>query len=168
MGMSAYLKSLREACGSRLLVLPSVTGIVFDHDNRILLVHQRDVGVWSTPGGAVEPNENPSNAVVREVWEETGLLTEPTRILGVFGGPECMITYPNGDQATYVTTVFECEVRAGTLRHASDETIAARFVGKADLPEYRTTVWARYVLPRLYGREGHGHFEPPSWQPPRV
>jgi ADP-ribose pyrophosphatase YjhB (NUDIX family) len=168
MGMSPYLKSLRAACGSRLLVLPSVTGIVFDAENRILLVHQRDVDVWSTPGGAVEPNEIPSNAVVREVWEETGLLTEPTRILGVFGGPECMITYPNGDQATYVTTVFECEVRGGALREASDETIAAGFVGPDDLPDYRTTAWASYILPRLFDRQGHGHFERPSWRPPRV
>ena len=78
-----------------------------------------------------------------------------------------MITYPNGDQTTYVTTVFECEVRGGTLRDASDETIAAGFVGLADLPAYRTTRWASYMLPRLYGRRAHGQFEPPSWQPPQ-
>jgi 8-oxo-dGTP pyrophosphatase MutT (NUDIX family) len=143
-----------------------VTGIVFDAQNRILIVHQRDVGIWSTPGGSVEPNESPSNAVVREVWEETGLFTEPLKILGVFGGPECMITYPNGDQVTYVTTVFECEVRSGTLRGSTEETEAVAFVSLADLSAYRTTPWARYALPKFFARQGQGQFEPPTWQPP--
>ena len=103
MGMSPYLRALRESVGSRLLVLPSVTGIVFDDQKRVLLVRQRDIGVWSTPGGSIEPNETPANAVVREVWEETGLHIRPARILGVFGGPQCAVTmhlglFPFGQQ----------------------------------------------------------------------
>ncbi len=43
MGMSPYLRALREAVGPRLLVLPSVTGVVFDDQRRVLLVQQRDV-----------------------------------------------------------------------------------------------------------------------------
>jgi len=73
MAISPYIRRLREAVGSDLLLVPSVAGIIFDHDGRILLVRQADDGVWSTPGGAIEPNEEPADAVVREVWEETGL-----------------------------------------------------------------------------------------------
>lgn len=90
MAISPHIRRLRDAVGSELLVLPAVTGIVFDDRDRILLVRQAEGGVWTTPGGAVDPDELPADAVVREVWEETGLYTEPIRILGVHGGPSCV------------------------------------------------------------------------------
>src|SRR5262249_58543013 len=117
------------------------------------------------PGGCVDPGEIPSDAVVREVWEETGLFTAPVRILGVYGGPPCLVTYANGDRTEYVMTVFECEVRGGSLR-ASDETTDAAFVSANELSLYDASPWVRRVLPGLYDRSRSGHFEPPSWRPP--
>jgi len=98
---------------------------------------------------------------------ESGLHVEPVRILGVYGGPSCMVIYPNGDRTTYVMTVFECEVRGGILRADSDETTDAAFVGFGELPRYRTSPWVQAVLPGLYDRSRSGHFEPPSWRPPQ-
>jgi 8-oxo-dGTP pyrophosphatase MutT (NUDIX family) len=166
MAMSAHVQRLRAALGSELLVLPSVTGIVFDERDRILLVRQSAGGSWSAPGGSVDPNETPADAVVREVWEETGLYVDPVRLLGVYGGPACVVTYPNGDRTAYVMTVFECEVRGGTLQPTSDETTDAAFVGVSELADYRTTPWVRHVLPGLYDRSRKGHFDAPSWRPP--
>jgi ADP-ribose pyrophosphatase YjhB (NUDIX family) len=166
MAMSAHVRRLRDALGSELLVLPAVTAIIFDDRERILLVRQIDGGVWTVPGGAVDPNETPADAVVREVWEETGLLVAPVRLLGVHGGPTCVVTYGNGDRTSYVMTVFECEVRGGILRNQSDETSDAAFVGRAELASYRTSRWVEHGLPRLYDRAGDGFFDPPSWQPP--
>jgi ADP-ribose pyrophosphatase YjhB (NUDIX family) len=167
MGISPYVQRLRAALGTELLVLASVTGIVFDDQNRILLVQQADDEVWSAPGGAVDPNETPADAVVREVWEETGLYTDPVRILGAYGGPASEVMYPNGDRTTYVTTVFECVVQHGDLRACSDETTAAAFVAAGDLYRYRTTAWVRHALPGLYDRSRQGHFEAPTWRPPQ-
>ena len=166
MAMSQHVRRLREVLGSELLVLPSVTGIVYDERDRILLVRQSAGGVWSAPGGSVDPNETPADAVVREVWEETGLYVDPIRLLGVYGGPSCVVTYPNGDRTAYVMTVFECGVRGGTLCATSDETTAAAFVGASELSRYRTSPWVQHVLPGLYDRSRSGHFDAPSWQPP--
>jgi len=166
MAMSPHVRRLRAALGTELLVLPSVTGIVFDNRNRILLVRQAESGMWSAPGGAVDPEETPADAVVREVWEETGLYTNPIRLLGVYGGPSCLVTYPNGDRTIYVMTVFECEVRGGTLRASSDETTAAAFVAADELSAYPTSTWVQHILPGLYDRSRAAHFEAPSWQPP--
>ena len=166
MAMSQHVRRLRAALGSELLVLPSVTGIVYDERDRILLVRQSAGGVWSAPGGSVDPNETPADAVVREVWEETGLYIDPIRLLGVYGGPACVVTYPNGDRTAYVMTVFECTVRGGTLCATSDETTAAAFVGASELSRYRTSPWVQHVLPGLYDRSRSGHFDAPSWQPP--
>jgi 8-oxo-dGTP pyrophosphatase MutT (NUDIX family) len=168
MSMSPHVQRLRAALGPELLVLPSVAGIVFDDGNRILLVCQSESGKWSTPGGSVDPNEPPADAMVREVWEETGLYTAPVRILGVYGGPSCIVTYPNGDRTSYVITVFECEVRAGTLKRTSDETSDAAFVATHELSSYRTQAWVQHVLPGLYDRSRIAHFEAPSWRPPQA
>lgn len=165
--MSPHVRRLRAALGSDLLVLPSVTGIVFDDRDRILLVRQADSGDWTPPGGSIDPGENPSDAVVREVWEETGLCTEPVRVLGVYGGPACRVIYPNGDQTEYVMTAFECEVRGGALRSVSDETTESAFVGAEDLSRFRTSAWVQHVLPGLYDRSRTAHFAPPVWRPPQ-
>ena len=167
MTMSAHVRLLRDALGSELLVLPSATGIIFDDQGRILLVRQTPSGVWTAPGGAIDPGEQPADAVVREVWEETGLYVAPVRILGVYGGPPCLVTYPNGDRTEYVMTAFECEVRGGRLHANNDETDAAAFVAASELESYRTSKWVRHVVPGLYDRSRSAHFEPPTWQPPQ-
>jgi 8-oxo-dGTP pyrophosphatase MutT (NUDIX family) len=163
MAMSSYVRRLRSLVGRELLMLPSVAGIVFDGAGGILLVRQRDVGLWSTPGGAIEPDETPADAVVREIWEETGLVTRPVRILGVYGART--VEYPNGDLVSYVTTVFECEVVDGTLHRTSDEVSDAAFVRPDQLAEYPSTDWARRVLPALVPRQDRTVFEPATWRP---
>ncbi|MGC9117803.1 MAG: NUDIX hydrolase [Thermoproteus sp.] len=52
------------------------SGILIE-DGRALVVYHEKLGVWLYPGGHVEPDETPSEAVVREFREETGLVVEP-------------------------------------------------------------------------------------------
>ncbi|MGY1835131.1 NUDIX domain-containing protein [Blastococcus sp. SYSU DS0510] len=57
-------------------VVPCVGAIVHDAQRRLLLVRRRNApgrGLWSVPGGRVEPGETVARAVEREVREETGL-----------------------------------------------------------------------------------------------
>ena len=128
MPISPYIAGLRLSQGSTRLLLPSVTGIIYDAAGGILLVRQREGGIWSTPGGAVEPDETPADAVVREVQEETGLLVRPDRSLGVFGGPSFVGRYSNGDETQYVMTVFDCAGLGGHLRPDTHETVEVRFI----------------------------------------
>jgi ADP-ribose pyrophosphatase YjhB (NUDIX family) len=63
----------------------AVSAIVFDSQRRILLVRQ---GLkrhdWELPGGKVKKRESPTEALVREVREETGLAVMPERLIGIF------------------------------------------------------------------------------------
>src|SRR5215213_10684410 len=113
MPISPYIRRLRAHVGSMRLLLPSVSVHVFDVAGRLLLVRQREGGVWSTPGGLIEPDERPADAAVREAWEETGLVVRPERLVGVYGGPECVVRYPNGDEVQYVITAVGGVVTGG-------------------------------------------------------
>ena len=41
-------------------------------NKRVLLVKRRDFPLWDLPGGVVESDELPSEAAIREMYEETG------------------------------------------------------------------------------------------------
>ena len=147
-------------------MLPSVTGIVYGEHGEILLVHQRDGDVWSTPGGAVEPDESPVDAVVRETWEETGLLVKPATLIGVFGGPNFVVRYANGDITQYVMTVFECSRLSGQLIDSNDEVTTSRFVGEAEFQTLAVAPWTREVLPVCYSRPQKPIIGAVRWSPP--
>jgi 8-oxo-dGTP pyrophosphatase MutT (NUDIX family) len=166
MAISSYVATLRERIGNSRLLLPSVTAIIYGPLGEILLVHQRDGGVWSTPGGAIEPDEDPSDAVVREAWEETGLLVKPIRLIGVFGGPKFAIRYANGDETQYVMIVFECSVLSGQLLESSDEVSSCRFITEPEFLTLNVTPWTLEVLPLCYSRPHSPVIRPVNWVPP--
>lgn len=165
MPISDHLRRLREKLGHDLLVMPSVTGVVFDSARRVLLVEHADRDLWVLPGGAIDPFETPADALVREMWEETGLHVRPVALRGVFSGPDFLVRYGNGDEAVYVMSVFECEVLGGAPRPDGVETLAVRYFTEAEALELSTPPWAGVVLPRLFAAGGPG-FTPPTWTPP--
>ena len=106
MGISDYIRGIREAIGHDYLLLSGVTAIPRDSAGRVLLVRTVDFGIWGTVGGAVDPDESPADAIRREVREELGVDFVADEILGAFGGPGYRNTYPNGDRVGYTTVVF--------------------------------------------------------------
>ena len=48
------------------------TGFII-HNNHVLLHWHNKVNAWLPPGGHIEPNEDPLQAVLREIYEETTL-----------------------------------------------------------------------------------------------
>ena len=134
MGISPFVRGLREKVGTGLLLLPSTTVLPRDDGGRILLVRLHDSGHWATIGGAVEPDESPQECAVREAHEEAGVEIGLGPVLGVFGGPEYRVTYPNGDETAYVVTVFDATVLSGEPRPDFDETVETGWFDPDDLP----------------------------------
>ncbi len=94
-----------------------------------------DTGQWAVIGGAVEPDESPQQCALREAEEEAGVTLELGGILAVLGGPEYRLTYPNGDQTSYVSTVFDARVVAGTPRPDHEETSGVAWWDPGALPD---------------------------------
>jgi 8-oxo-dGTP pyrophosphatase MutT (NUDIX family) len=147
-GMSDYVRGLREKVGNDLLFMPSVAALIRDDDGRILLV-QHVEGRWQLPGGAVDPGEGPAEAMQRECREEAGIDVEPIRIAGAFGGPEYRITYSNGDEAGWVVTVFEARIVAGEPSASDDETQAVGWFTPDEIDALELVPAARATLDAL-------------------
>ncbi|HEX9503136.1 MAG TPA: NUDIX domain-containing protein [Patescibacteria group bacterium] len=65
-----------------------VVGAILEKDGKFLLIKEAkveiDMGKWNQPAGWIDVGENPIDAVVREVKEETGYDFVPTKVLGVY------------------------------------------------------------------------------------
>ena len=70
----------------------------------------------------MDPGESASETCIREVMEETGLVVQVTRLIGVYTTPDLLIEYRDGNKVQPVTFSFEAEITGGELG-LSDETI---------------------------------------------
>jgi 8-oxo-dGTP diphosphatase len=104
---------------------PCVGALTFDEGGRLLLVRRANDpgrGLWSLPGGRVEPGEDDATALVREMAEETGLVVRPGPLVGrVLRG-------------RYAIADYRCTVIGGELR-AGDDALDARWCDAAALAE---------------------------------
>jgi 8-oxo-dGTP diphosphatase len=87
MAISPFIRALRDKVGHDLLPLVGVSCVVINDSRQVLLVKSKECPTWMPIGGMVEVGEEPADAVVREVQEETGVHVEPQRLAGVFDGP---------------------------------------------------------------------------------
>ena len=111
-----------------------VGALVYDEQHRLLVVrraHEPGRGLWSIPGGRVEPGEDDPAAVVREVAEETGLTVEVGAMVG-----EVEREGPRGQ--LYVIRDYEATAVGGTLT-PGDDAADARFVTRAEFVNLATT-----------------------------
>jgi mutator protein MutT len=115
--------------------VPCVGAVVRDESGRIVVVRrgrEPSEGSWSLPGGRVEPGENLTEAVRREVREETGLDVVVHEMIGRIDIAHADVVY---DVVDFSATVGG---RAPTLT-AGDDATDARWVTLAELTELRTT-----------------------------
>ena len=107
---------------------------IFNEDGHILLMERADGSGWCLPCGWVEPNEKPAQAVVREVWEETGLTVEVQRHVGHFTRLPSAVNGPH----TMIAIVFLCGVTGGELT-LSHEGLALAYRAIDDVQNWHAT-----------------------------
>ena len=109
-----------------------IRAVVFDDEDRLLMVREKVDGMWSLPGGWADIGFSPSEVVVKEVKEETGLDVAPERLLAIFD-KKCHPHRP--PQLNYVYKIFiGCRLLGGSLKTAFD-TLGASFFRENDIPQ---------------------------------
>lgn len=117
------------------LITPRVGActIVFDEDDRLLLIRRTDNGYWGLPGGHLDYGETLMQAAVRETREETGLDVQVKHLSGIYSAP-----YPEGlvinDVNQVVIAAFVGQVVGGEL-HPGPEAADIGFFPMDALPE---------------------------------
>ncbi|MET4426683.1 NUDIX domain-containing protein [Bradyrhizobium sp. RT3a] len=168
MPISEYLHSLRQKVGHDLVALTAASIAVFDEHHRILLGKDVERGFWAMPGGAVDPHEEPADAAVRECFEETGLLVRPEGLIGVFGGPEFLVYYPNGDVAYYTTIAFLATIVGGSHTPRDGEMSELQYFDRAECEDLTMSPSSRLIARQAFANLGRPYFRAASWAPEKV
>ena len=134
MPIPPYIKHIREKIGTDLLMVVGASAVVVNDSGEILLHRRSDNGKWSLPGGSVDPGEQPADAAVREVYEETGIKVVPLRLCGVYSGPDLLFTYADGSHTAITSIVFLCKPVGGAPRLDDDETLEIGYFAPDNLP----------------------------------
>ena len=107
-----------------------VRGVVF-RSGKLLLVRERTDGLWTLPGGWADVNDSPSEAVEREVLEESGFRTRAERMLAVFDRAR----HPH--EPPFLFHVYKlfvlCGLQGGEAR-TTFETSGVDFFGQNEIP----------------------------------
>lgn len=116
--------------------------VIVDDDRRLLMSRwiEGPAPLWSMPGGGLEEGEDPADAAVREVYEETGYEVALGELLGIDS-----LVVPGerrlkpGDTLHALRIIFTASVTGGQLRHevggSSDRAAWIPLDELADLPQ---------------------------------
>ena len=122
-----------------------VRGGVFKGDN-VLLVRERSDGKWTLPGGWVDVNDAPSEAVAREIFEESGYRAKAIKLTALVDKNR----HPHPPSVHHIYKLFFlCELTGGTAT-ISNETDGVDFFPVRSLPELSTGRTLSSQIQRLY------------------
>ena len=105
-----------------------VRGAVF-RDDKILLVREAVDGLWTLPGGWADVGDSPSQAVEREIREESGYEAKAIKLLAA---QDRKLRHPPSVNEVY-KLAFLCELTGGKAK-ASAETTAVDWFGENEIP----------------------------------
>jgi 8-oxo-dGTP diphosphatase len=120
----------------------AVDVLLRDHQSRILLVKPNYKPGWDLPGGMVEANEPPLDALRRELSEELGLRLPRYRLLCLDWVP------PHDPWDDQLALIFD----GGLLSEADRNHLSLRDKELADLQFFEEAQLGELIRPRLWRR----------------
>jgi 8-oxo-dGTP pyrophosphatase MutT (NUDIX family) len=131
---------------------PRALGVaaLIERGTSLLLERRVDAPLWSLIAGRVEDGESLTDALRREVREETGLSVSTYELFGTFSDPARVICYPDGSIYRVASFVYLVAVESFSGLRASEESEELRFFPNSellelDVPATQRPVFERYV-----------------------
>ena len=120
-----------------------VGAIIFRHPEEtpiakqeMLLELRADGDIWGIPGGKIEIGESVTEAVLREVKEETNINGKMERLLGIYSHPDegTIRQYPGDPHSQQVIDIFFLVTALTSDMKKSDESVELKFFRITELP----------------------------------
>jgi ADP-ribose pyrophosphatase YjhB (NUDIX family) len=132
-----------------------VRGVVFRDDGALLFVRERSDGGWTLPGGWVDVGEAPSEAVEKEVREESGYVVRATKLLALLDRDR----HGHPPHAHHIWKVFiRCSLVGGTAAGPGLETQGVGFFHAHAVPPLSLTRVVPAEIARMFE-----HYAHPDW-----
>ena len=128
-----YIKWIRSKVGHEKIIIVYAGGCIFNKNGEVLLQKRADCNKWGVPGGAIELNETPEMAAIREVKEETGLDVEVDNLIGIYTDSDVICA--NGDKVHSICIGYEMSIVGGELICDENETLELKYFSLNDMPE---------------------------------
>ena len=123
-----------------------IRALVLNEEEKVILVREREDGLWTLPGGWVDVGESASESVQREVKEESGYAVRAVRLLALWDTDK----HPHPPMPFHIYKLyFLCELSGGSPLAASTETEGVGFFCKDALPELSRGRVIRQQIERL-------------------
>jgi ADP-ribose pyrophosphatase YjhB (NUDIX family) len=108
-----------------------VRGFILNEADEILMAKESVDGKWTIPGGWADIGDSPSEAVLKEIKEETGFDAEVVRLLAIYDKR----FHEHPPEPFYIYKImFFCKIVGGELQHGFDMQ-GADFFPMDRLPE---------------------------------
>ena len=148
---TAAIKLLLEGDDGYVTPKVDVRGAVF-RDDKVLMVREAIDGLWTLPGGWADVGDAPSEAVEREIREESGYEAKAIKLLAL---EDRKRRHPPSPHAVY-KLAFLCELIGGAAQ-TSAETTAVGWFTEDDLPPLSTGRATKGQIKRWFA-----HFRQPD------
>lgn len=139
----------------------AVGAVVGNGEGQILLIRRSDTGNWLYPTGWADIGYSPSEVVVKEVLEETGIEAVPLRILAVFDSSR--LGGPDAPGYSWYSVVFYLQATGGSLQPHPAETQGAGWFSEDNLPAPMVGAhrWVEMAFRAVRGEVDPVYFDPP-------
>ncbi|NNN22349.1 MAG: NUDIX domain-containing protein [Acidimicrobiales bacterium] len=148
--VSEWLKSVGVGVPGYVTPKVAIGAVVGNDKGELLLIQRADSGVWLYPTGWADVGYSPSEVVVKEVLEETGIEVEPQRLIAVLDGMRLGFT-----RVPLYSLVFQCSVIGGDLKPHPLECKNVGWFAQDQLPQPLAGhgQWVEMVFKAIRGEE---------------
>jgi len=154
-----WMESVGEGVPGYVTPKVAIGAVVGNDAGEILLVQRADSDVWLYPTGWADAGYSPSEVVVKEVLEETGIECEPVQLIAVLDGQRMGFT-----RFAMYLLLFHCTATGGSLQRHPLETTDVGWFHRDRLPW--PTAGASWWGPMAFAAIDGGVL-PASFEPPR-